>query len=188
MLLWLLEDTPCKVPMFATHHLGVGGLVLNEGKILVVKENGENTKWKLPGGLADLGEDIDTAVCREIREETGVESAFKSILSVRHQHKVQFGRSDIYFTCLLAAKSSEITVDEEIKDATWMTPEQLRQECTFPTVLKALEYLSKNQMDKAFVKKDCKTYANYRGPYELYASNTLNVENCDIAHRSTDNS
>ena len=48
LLLWLREDT-CKVPPFATHHCGVGGLVLKKDKILVVKEHGRDSKWKLPG-------------------------------------------------------------------------------------------------------------------------------------------
>lgn len=50
---------------------------------------------KLPGGYVDLGEEFGAAACREVEEETGVMSTFRSLLSIRHQHNVSFGRSDM---------------------------------------------------------------------------------------------
>jgi ADP-ribose pyrophosphatase YjhB (NUDIX family) len=59
-MLWL-SDGPCKVPPFATHHCGVGAIIIDENdNILVVKEH-KNSKlvgWKLPGGYANLGENL----------------------------------------------------------------------------------------------------------------------------------
>ena len=50
---------------------GVGGLVINDrNELLVIAERygWDNVKrWKLPGGLVDPGEDLDTAACREVR-------------------------------------------------------------------------------------------------------------------------
>jgi hypothetical protein len=57
--LWLSTKTENKIPEFATHTVGVGGFVINDaGAVLVVKElqSGTDAQWKLPGGLADLGE------------------------------------------------------------------------------------------------------------------------------------
>ena len=57
--LWLSTKTENKIPEFATHTVGVGGFVMNDaGAVLVVKElqSGADAQWKLPGGLADLGE------------------------------------------------------------------------------------------------------------------------------------
>lgn len=122
MLLWL-DKGECKVPPFATHHLGVGACVLNGSRLLVVREkdNGHGlNNWKLPGGYANLGEDISTAVEREVKEETGVLSSFIEVLGFRHQLKVQFGRGDLYVICRLKAESTTITVDEEIDDAKWI--------------------------------------------------------------------
>ena len=93
LLLWLPTKEDCKVPVFATHHCGVGGAVVSQGKILVVKEKHKMSGWKLPGGYMNLHEDISSASVREVLEETGINSKFDGILTVRHQQNVQFNRS-----------------------------------------------------------------------------------------------
>ncbi len=59
--------------------IGVGALIFRDGEILLVERGKEPLKgyWSLPGGLLELGERLDAAVCREVLEETGlmVESA-----------------------------------------------------------------------------------------------------------------
>jgi len=112
LYLWLNEETECKIPSFATHQIGVGAIVINSrDEILVVRELRNNyLPWKIPGGLADLGEDLETAVIREVSEETGIEAEFENVLSMRHTHGLQFGRSDLYFVCRLRPKEER---DEE---------------------------------------------------------------------------
>ena len=49
-------------------------LVLNqEDKFLVLKRAYTNQKWDLPGGAVELPETHQDALCREIKEETGLE-------------------------------------------------------------------------------------------------------------------
>jgi ADP-ribose pyrophosphatase YjhB (NUDIX family) len=101
---WLLNDVESRIPTFATHQVGVGAVVINSvtNEILCVREKRYNYRpWKVPGGLAELGEDLDTAVIREVYEETGIKCRFLSVLGVRHSHGAQFGRSDLYFVCRL---------------------------------------------------------------------------------------
>mmetsp|Transcript_25307 Transcript_25307/g.24212 ORF Transcript_25307/g.24212 Transcript_25307/m.24212 type:complete len:296 (-) Transcript_25307:64-951(-) len=121
LLLWLPKETECNVPPFATHHCGVAAAITDGDKILLVQEKRMNT-WKLPGGYVNLGEDFPDAAVRETYEETGVQSKFESILTVRHSHNIQFGRSDIYVICkmALASSSTDIIVDQEIENARWM--------------------------------------------------------------------
>jgi ADP-ribose pyrophosphatase YjhB (NUDIX family) len=103
LVIWLPEDTACKIPEYATHHVGVGALVINSKKeILCVRELRKNyMPWKVPGGLSELGESIEEAALREVKEETGISCRFESIISFRHTHNIQFGRSDLYFMCRL---------------------------------------------------------------------------------------
>lgn len=126
MHLWLPTDRPCPVPPYATHQVGVAGLVVaDDGRMLFVKEPGRIAGWKLPGGHADLGEELGETAAREVFEEVGVRSEFISVLAFRHQHGVAWGRDDLYFICRMRALSTAISVDpREISDATWMAPDE----------------------------------------------------------------
>jgi mutator protein MutT len=55
--------------------VGVGAVVISEGKILLEKRKNEpgKGKWSIPGGLVDLGESPEQAVIREVMEETCLE-------------------------------------------------------------------------------------------------------------------
>ncbi len=75
----------------------------------------------MPGGALLAGEHISTAVIREVKEETGVDAKFESIVCLRHWHGYRYGKSDIYFVCRLSALSTEITMDSgEISECLWI--------------------------------------------------------------------
>ena len=134
---WLLEQEESRIPTYATHQVGVGAIVINPAtnEILCVREKGNNYRpWKIPGGLAELGEDLDTAIVREVYEETGISCRFLSILGVRHVHGVQFGRSDLFFVCRLEPIPSQVSgevpqpvpQEGEIEAAAWLPLEEYR--------------------------------------------------------------
>jgi 8-oxo-dGTP diphosphatase len=53
---------------------GVGALILRRNSILLVQRAHSPLKgyWSLPGGLIELGEKIEEALIREVREETAL--------------------------------------------------------------------------------------------------------------------
>ena len=55
--------------------VGVGAIILDEDKILLEKRKNApgKGKWTVPGGLVELGERIEQAVIREVKEETGLD-------------------------------------------------------------------------------------------------------------------
>lgn len=59
----------------------VCGILEHDGKYLAVKMNNNNF-FCLPGGHVELGEDTETAVQREMREELGYEVKIKKLVSV----------------------------------------------------------------------------------------------------------
>ncbi len=54
--------------------VGVGGVVLSGGRVLLVRRSHPplQGQWSIPGGAVELGETLEQAVIREVREETGV--------------------------------------------------------------------------------------------------------------------
>jgi len=55
--------------------VGVGAVVLHEGKLLLIKRGAEPGmgKWSIPGGVVELGENARDAVVREVKEECGLD-------------------------------------------------------------------------------------------------------------------
>lgn len=132
---WLLQEES-RIPTFATHQVGVGAVCINKAtnEILCVREKRNNYRpWKMPGGLAELGEHLDEAVVREVYEETGIQTKFLSVLGVRHTHGLQFGRSDLYFVCRLEPVVDEngkvgkpVPQEGEIEAAAWVSLDEYR--------------------------------------------------------------
>ena len=61
MILWLDPKVPNRMPSYANHYVGVGGIVINKARqIMLIKERRrlDNRKWKLPGGFMDTNERI----------------------------------------------------------------------------------------------------------------------------------
>jgi len=54
---------------------GVGAIIFRETEVLLVKRGHAPAmgKWSIPGGLVELGEDLDTSIRREVMEEVGLE-------------------------------------------------------------------------------------------------------------------
>jgi ADP-ribose pyrophosphatase len=62
-------------PTYPTHPVvAVGAVVIHNRRVLLVKRNHPPNKdtWAIPGGKVELGETLQQAAEREIKEETGV--------------------------------------------------------------------------------------------------------------------
>lgn len=66
---------------YATPKVDVRGVVLDAGRLLFVREHGEQA-WTLPGGWADVGETPAQAVEKEVSEEAGVQVRAVRVLGV----------------------------------------------------------------------------------------------------------
>jgi ADP-ribose pyrophosphatase YjhB (NUDIX family) len=66
---------------YATPKVDVRGVVLVEGRLLLVREMGESM-WTLPGGWADVGRTPSQAVEKEVLEEAGLTVRAARVLGV----------------------------------------------------------------------------------------------------------
>ena len=64
--------------------VGVGAIVLDDDRVLLVKRGREPLKgeWSVPGGAVEIGEALKTAIAREVREETSLEVEVGPIVEV----------------------------------------------------------------------------------------------------------
>ena len=130
LMMTLQLETGAFIPPYATHYIGVGGVVLNNDRELLVvcerhRNPGQPPFYKLPGGAVHPGEHLVDAAIREVLEETGIHTQFEALACFRHWHGYRYGKSDIYFVARLSPLSSEITMqEEEIEECLWMPVEE----------------------------------------------------------------
>ena len=63
---------------------GVGAVVWNNGRVLLERRGQPPAQdsWTLPGGLIEVGETVEEALAREVREECGIEIRLGPILGL----------------------------------------------------------------------------------------------------------
>jgi len=64
--------------------VGVGGVLIRDGKVLLIRRGKPPLygRWVVPGGTVELGESLEQALVREMREETGIDVAPLEVLTV----------------------------------------------------------------------------------------------------------
>jgi ADP-ribose pyrophosphatase YjhB (NUDIX family) len=112
-------------------YLAVSAAIFRDGRVLIVRRgrppaHGLHT---LPGGGVELGETLEQAVIREVREETGLAIAPLGLVGFREAiARDVAGRVERHFVILpFAARwiEGEIALNEELAEAQWRKPDEL---------------------------------------------------------------
>src|SRR2546422_11242430 len=79
-------DAESSSPIF---RIGVFALIFNHEKQILLGHRRDIDWWNLPGGGMESGETVDEALCREVREETGLEGNIERLAGVYSKPQTQ---------------------------------------------------------------------------------------------------
>ena len=126
----------------------VGALIFNkEGKIFLMKSHKWNNKYVIPGGHIELGETMEDALKREIKEETNMD--IYNIRYIGHQEFIfdnVFWKKKhfIFFDYSCKTNSNNIKLNSEAEELIWVYPEEALKLDVEPYTLKTIKlYLKK---------------------------------------------
>ena len=111
--------------------LAVSAAIFRNGRVLIVcrARPPAHGVYTLPGGGVELGETLEQAVIREVREETGLEIEPIELAGYREMiARDADGRIQWHFVILpFAARwiAGEVTLNEELAEANWLMPSEL---------------------------------------------------------------
>jgi 8-oxo-dGTP diphosphatase len=151
----------CAYIHWGEYSVGVGGVLLQEGKGLLVQRaiNPGRGRWTIPGGYVEQNEKIAAAVVREVKEETGILTEPVSILAVKDRPEDLPGvKHDVYLVFLLKFLEGKLVPDPgEVLQAGFYTPEECSDLDIAPLSLhvlrKAIEYKEKGNPGPGFTLK-----------------------------------
>ena len=109
--------------------IGALGLIVNGSKIAIGKKGekkhalGLENKWHFPGGIMDVGENIEQTAVREVKEELGIDVEVDDLIDVNvvfvPEWKGKAGFAVMaWYTCV--PKSVDLEPADDIVDAKWV--------------------------------------------------------------------
>ena len=112
-------------------YLAVSAAIFRAGRVLIVRRGVPPMQgiYTLPGGGVELGETLEQAVMREVREETGLAIEPLSLAGYRQEiARDSEGKIERHFVILpFAARylAGEISLNAELAEAKWLLPSEL---------------------------------------------------------------
>lgn len=105
------------------------GVIVNEGRVLIVQRANDDEigggTWECVGGKIEFGEDLETALLRESKEEVGLSVTVEKILYAT-TFKTDPTRQVVILTYLCSSNSKDVVLSNEHSNYKWATKQQLR--------------------------------------------------------------
>jgi len=112
--------------------VGVGALIFERGRILMARRGKEPLKgwWTLPGGALETGELLDSAVRREVLEETGLVVEPVQVFEIFERIMPDAeGRTEYHYVLIdheCRVTGGELQAGDDVAEVAWMGLEELK--------------------------------------------------------------
>ena len=100
--------------------IAVFALIFDDGRVLLAHRR-DIDWWNLPGGGMEIGETVEEAVRREVREETGLEVQVERLVGVYSKPQKQ----EVVLTFRCRVIGGELQATEESRACTYFPPDAL---------------------------------------------------------------
>lgn len=123
--------------------VGVGAVVIHEGRVLLIRRGKEplRGRWCVPGGTVELGETLEQALVREVREETGLCVRPREVVTVFDRIGREGGRVLYHYVIvdyLCDYESGALCAASDAEAAVFAAPEQLPEYRLHPKALEVI--------------------------------------------------
>ena len=118
----------CNFVHFTDPKVGVGAMVLDDHKILLVKRSmrPNRGKWSLPAGYLDYGEDPKVAAEREVLEETNLQVIITELVGVYHNpESLNRGGASIFILYRAGLVGGQLRAGDDANEAGFFGPHEL---------------------------------------------------------------
>ena len=111
--------------------LAVSAAIVRAGQVLLVRRARPPAAglFSLPGGVVELGETLEEAVVREVREETGLTIEPVGLAGFREtivrDGDARIERHFVILTFAARWRGGEVKLNEEFSEARWLEPAEI---------------------------------------------------------------
>lgn len=126
------------------YRIAASAIILHEDKILLVRyKQGESSFLVGPGGGVHVNEDLNQALVREVKEETGLivqpgKMLFVEDLLTEHYRMIKF-----WFFCAIIEgqlKQTQEAKEEGIIEVSWFSKDDLQNEIVYPSIIMDVDW------------------------------------------------
>ena len=117
-------------------------IIYDKEKEILFEKRTDNGMWCVPGGALELGESLEEALKREVKEETSLDIFNPKLFDVRAGvHMIYPNKDEVYYTDVvyeINEYKGELKPDSESKELCWIKIDELPNDI-MPTQIEYIE-------------------------------------------------
>ena len=117
-------------------------IIYDKDKGILLEKRTDNGMWCVPGGALELGETLEEALRREVKEETSLDIFNPKLFDVKAGvHMVYPNKDEVYYTDVvyeINEYKGELKPDSESKELCWIKIDELPNDI-MPTQIEYIE-------------------------------------------------